>query len=112
MYLATALGFYSMFGSQESVLGLEQMHEVVTVISKEAFPALLQTEQKYIGRWREAIEVEMNLKQSDAYQTSSGVRYVMGSIVTSLWKSRYPIPDCDSGREEHEDCSQSTLLRA
>ena len=71
--------------------GTEKKHEVVTAISKEAFPAVLQTKQKYSGRWREAIEVEMNLKQSDAYQTPSDVRYVMGSTVTPLWKSRYPI---------------------
>ena len=71
MNLVTALGFYSMFGSVESILGLEQKHEVVTAIGVEAFPGVLQSKQKYIRRWRDSIEVEMNLKQSDAYQVSA-----------------------------------------
>ena len=53
--LVTALGFYSMFGSLESILNLEQRHEMV--------PGVLQTEQKHIGKWREAIEAEMNIGQ-------------------------------------------------
>ena len=36
--LVTALGFYSMFGSLESLLNLEQKHEMVTAISVEVFP--------------------------------------------------------------------------
>ena len=65
--LVTALGFYSMFGSLESLLNLEQKHEVVTAISVEVFPGVLQTEQKYIGKWREAIETEMNIRHSETY---------------------------------------------
>ena len=42
--LVTALGFYSMFGSLESLLNLEQKHEMVTAISVEVFPGVLQTE--------------------------------------------------------------------
>ena len=60
MNLVTELGFYSMFGSLESLLNLEQKHEMVTAISVEVFPGVLQTEQKHIGKWREAIEAEMN----------------------------------------------------
>ena len=48
--LVTALGFYSMFGSLESLLNLEQKHEMVMAISVEFFPGVLQTEQKYIGK--------------------------------------------------------------
>ena len=36
--LVTALGFYNMFGSLESLLNLEQKHEMVTAISVELFP--------------------------------------------------------------------------
>ena len=61
--LVNALGFYSMFGSVESLLNLEQKHEMVTAISVEVFPGVLQTEQKYIGKWREAIETEINPTQ-------------------------------------------------
>ena len=50
--LVTALGFYSMFGSLESLLNLEQEHEMVTAISVEMLPGVLQTEKKHIGKWR------------------------------------------------------------
>ena len=68
MNLVTALGVYSMFGSLESLLNLKQNHEMITAISVEVFPGVLQTEQKYIGKWREAIEAEMNIRQSEAYR--------------------------------------------
>ena len=44
--LVTVLGFYSMFGSLESLLNLEQKHEMVTSISVEEFPGVMQTELK------------------------------------------------------------------
>ena len=47
--LVTALGFYSMFGSLESLLNLEQRHEMVTAISVEVFSGVWHTEQKHIG---------------------------------------------------------------
>ena len=74
----TAIGSYSMFGSLESLLNLEQKHETVTAISVEVFPVVLHTEQKYIGKWREAIEAEMNIRQSETYRRPSGTRYLVG----------------------------------
>ena len=44
--LVTALAFYSLFRSLESLLNQEQKHEIVTAISVEVFPEVLQTEQK------------------------------------------------------------------
>ena len=44
--LATALGFYSMFGSLESLLNLEQKHEMIKAASVEVVPGVLQTELK------------------------------------------------------------------
>ena len=41
---------------------LEQKHGMVTTIRIKVFPGVLQTEQKYIGKWREAIEAEMNIQ--------------------------------------------------
>ena len=35
---------------------------MVTAISVEVFPGVLQTEQKPIGKWREAIEAEMIIR--------------------------------------------------
>ena len=91
MNLVTALGFYSMFGSLESLLNLEQKHEMVTAISVEVFPGVLQTEQKYIGKWREAIETEMNIRHSETYCRPSGARYLVGSTLAPMCKSRYPV---------------------
>ena len=56
------LGFYSRFGSLESLLNIEQKYEMVTTISVEVFPGVLQTKQKYIGKLREAIEAKINIK--------------------------------------------------
>ena len=89
--LVTALGFYSMFGFLESLLNLEQKHEMVTAISVEVFPGVLQTEQKHIGRWREAVEAEMNFRQGETYRRPSGARYLVGSTLVPMCKSRYPV---------------------
>ena len=89
--LVTALGFYSMFGSLESLLNLEQKHEMVTTISVEVFPGVLQTEQKYIGKWREAIETEMNIRHSETYRRPTGARFLVGSTLAPMCNSRYPV---------------------
>ena len=60
--LVTALRFYSMFSSLESPMNLEQKNEKVTTISVEVFPGVLQTAEKYIGKWREAIIVDIGAK--------------------------------------------------
>ena len=91
MNLMTALGFYSMFGSLESVLNPEQNDEMVTTINCEVFPGVLQTEQKYIGKWREAIEAEMNIGHSETYRRPTGARYLVGSTLAPKFKSRYPV---------------------
>ena len=88
--LVTALGFYNMFGSLESLLNLEQKHEMVTAISVEVFPGVLQTEQEHIGKRREGIEAEMNIRHSETYRRPSGARYLVGSTLAPMWKSRYP----------------------
>ena len=87
--LVTALGFYSMFGSLESQLNLEQNHEMVTTISVEVFPGVLQTEQKYIGKWREAIEAEMNIRHSETYRRPTGVKYLVRWTLAAMCESRY-----------------------
>ena len=89
--LVTALGFYSMFGSLESLLNLEQKHEMVKAISVEVFPGVLQTEQKHIGKWREAFEAEMNIRLSEIYRRPSEARYLVGSTLAPMCKSRYPV---------------------
>ena len=89
--LVTALGFYGMFGSLESLLNLERKHEMVTATSVEMFPGVLQTEQKYIRKWREDIKAEMNIQQSEAYRRPLGARYLEGSTLAPMCRSRYPV---------------------
>ena len=54
-----------MTSSIESLERLERAHELVRSLSVEVFPGALYTEQK-IGGWREALENEMNLNDSEA----------------------------------------------
>ena len=46
--LVTSLGLYSIFSSLDSLLTLEQKHEMITAISVEVFTTVLQIEQKHI----------------------------------------------------------------
>ena len=87
--LITALGFCSMTSSIESLERLERVHELVTSLSVEIFPGALQTEQK-IGGWREALENEMNLKDSEAYHRPTGSKYMVGSSSAPYCNSKYP----------------------
>ena len=89
--LVTALEFYSMFGSLESLLILEQKHEMVTTISVEVFPGVLQTEQKYIGKWREAIEVVINIQRGETYRRPTGAIFLVRSTLAPMCKSRCPV---------------------
>ena len=85
-----ALRFYSMFGSLESLLNLEQRHEMVTIIIVQVFPGELQTERKYIRKWREAIEAELNIRHSETYRRPTGARFLVGSFLAPMCKSSYP----------------------
>ena len=78
-----------MMTSIESLERLERAHEVVTSLSVEVFPGALQTEQK-IGGWREILENEMNLKDSEAYHKPTGSKYLVGSSSAPYCNSRYP----------------------
>ena len=76
--LITALGFYSMTSSIESLERLERAHGLVTSLGVEMFSGPLQTEQK-IGGWREALENEMNLRDSETYHRPTGSKHLVGS---------------------------------
>ena len=107
--LVTILGFYSMFGSLESLLNLEQKREMITATSVEVFPGVLQTEQKYIGKWREANVPKINIWHSETYRRPTGAQYLVGSTLAPMCKSRYPFRS--SGCEKYEDDCGSSLFR-
>ena len=64
---------------------------MVTTISVEVLPGVLQTEQSYIGKWREAIEAETNIRHSGTYRRPTGARYLLGSTLAAMCKSRYSV---------------------
>ena len=72
-------------------MNLKQKQEMVTAISVEVFSGVLQTEQKHIGKCRETIEVEMNIRQNEIYRRQSGARYLVGLTLAPMCKSRYPV---------------------
>ena len=55
------------------------------------FPGVLQTEQKHIGKWREAIEADIDIRHGETYRRPSGARYLAGSTLAPMCKSRYPV---------------------
>ena len=87
--LMTALEFYSMVSSIESLERLERAHQLVTSLSVQVFPGALQTEQK-IGDWREALENEMKLKDGEAYHRHTGSKFLVSSSSAQYCNSNYP----------------------
>ena len=96
----------------ESLLNLEQKHEVFTAISVEVFPGVLQIEQKHRGRWREAIEAEMNIRHSETYRRPSGARHLVRSTLAPMCKSRHTSAFRSCGCEKYENDRGSSLLGA
>ena len=78
-----------MTSSIESLERPERAHGLVMSLSVEVLPGALQTDQK-IGGWREALENEMNLKDSEAYQRPTGSKYLLGSSSAPYCNKRYP----------------------
>ena len=89
-----------MFGSSESLLIQEQRHEMVTVISVEVFPRVLQTKQKHIGKWR---KVKMHIRLSEIFCRPSATRYLVGSTLAPMCKSRYSSTLLSSGCKVYKD---------
>ena len=77
--LVTALAFYSIFCCLKSLLNLEQRNEVVAAIGVEMIFGGVTNRTEHFGRYKEAIKVGMNLKQSEAYLRQSGVRNLVAS---------------------------------
>ena len=55
------------------------------------FQGVLQTEQKHMGKWKEATELVMNTRQGKNYRRPSGTRYLVGTTMATMGKSRYPV---------------------
>ena len=64
---------------------------MVTAISIEMFPCVLQTEQKHIGKSREAIEVEIKIRQGETYRRTSAARCLIDCTMALMYKNRHPV---------------------
>ena len=89
--LATALGFFSRMCSLQSLERLESEHHLVTALSVESWPGVLQVTQKHIKSWKVGLEAEMGFPMSEAYGLPLNAKSLVGSVMAKLCGSHYPL---------------------
>ena len=89
--LATAVGFFSRMCSLQSLERLESEHHLVTALSVESWPGVLQVTQKHIKSWKVGLEAEMGFPMSEAYGLPLNAKSLVGSVMANLCGSHYPL---------------------
>ena len=89
--LATALGFFSRMCSLQSPERLESEHHLVTALSVESWPGVLQVNQKHIKSWKIGLEADMGFPMSEAYGLPLNAKSLVGSVLANLCGSHYPL---------------------
>ena len=89
--LATTLGFFSRMCSLQSPERLESEHHLVTALSVESWPGVLQVTQKHIKSWKVGLEAEMGFPMSEAYGLPLNAKSLVGSVMANLCGSHYPL---------------------
>ena len=89
--IATALGFFSRMCSLQSLERLESEHHLVTALSVESWPGVLQVTQKHIRSWKVGLEAEMGFPMSEAYGLPLNANSLIGSMMANLCGSHYPL---------------------
>ena len=89
--IATPLGFFSRMCSLQSLERLESEHHLVTALSVESWPGVLQVTQKHIKSWKVGLEAEMGLPMSEAYGLPLNAKSLVGSVMANLCGSHYPL---------------------
>ena len=89
--LATALGFLSRMCSLQSLEMLESENHLVTVLSVESWPGVLQRVQEHIRGWKIGLEPEMRFPECDAYSLPMNAKSLVGSIMANLCGIHYPV---------------------
>ena len=89
--LATDLGFFSRMCSLQSLERLESEHHLVTALSVESWPGVLQVNQKHIKSWKIGLEAEMGFPMSEAYGLPLNAKSLVGSVLANLCGSHYPL---------------------
>ena len=89
--IATALGFFSRMCSQQSLERLESEHHLLTALSVESRPGVLQVTQKHIRSWKVGLEAEMRFPMSEAYGLPLNAKSLIGSVMANLCGSHCPL---------------------
>ena len=89
--IATALGFFSRMCSLQSLERLESEHHLVTALSVESWPGVLQVTQKHIKSWKVGLQAEIGFPMSEAYGLPLNAKSLVGSVMANLWGSHYPL---------------------
>ena len=89
--IAAALGFFSRMCSLQSLERLESEHHLVTALSVESWPGVLQVTQKHIRSWKVGLEAEMGFPMSEAYGLPLNAKSLIGSMMANLCGSHYPL---------------------
>ena len=89
--IATALGFFSRMCSLQSLEMLESEHHLVTALSVESWPGVLQITQKHIRGWKLGLEAEMGFPVSEAYSLPVNAKFLVESVMANLCGSHYPL---------------------
>ena len=89
--ITTALGFFSRMCNLQSPERLESEHHLVTALSVEAWPGVLQVTQKHIRIWKVGLEAEMGFPMSEAYGLPLNPKSLVGSVMANLCGSHYPL---------------------
>ena len=89
--IATALGFFSRMCILQSLERLQSEHHLVTALSVESWPGVLQVTQKHIKSWKVGLEAEMGFPMSEAYGLPLNAKSLVGSVMANLCGSHYPL---------------------
>ena len=89
--IATALGFFSRMCSIQSLAMLQSEHHLVTALSVESWPGVLQITQKHIRGWKVGLEAEMGFPKSEAYGLPLNANSLVGSVMANLCGCHYPL---------------------
>ena len=89
--IATALGFFSMMCSLQSLELLESEHYLVTALSVESCLGALQITQKLIRGWKISLEAEMGFPVIEAYSLPVNAKSLVESVMANLCGSHYPL---------------------
>ena len=89
--IATELPFFSRMCSLQSLEMLESEHQLVTALSVESWPGVLQMVQKHIRGLKIGLEAEMGFPVSEAYSLPMNAKSLVESVMANICGSHYPL---------------------